>query len=155
MGIKSGVVNLLQNKTGTSYFISENQMKRHQTAMLTVPKTSLFERAFKVQTGELLWRQRQHEEENLTYRRHRQSHGHGYTDKEGRQEDLRKESLCVSLGTVEPLDDETVELTELQPPALVLEAALAFQHFCFWGRGVLCIVWHRRQIRRRETKRRY
>lgn len=73
------------------------------------------------------------EEETLTYRRHRQSHRHGNADKEGRQEDLREEALCVSLGTVEPLDNETVELTELQPPALQLEATLAFQHLWFWG----------------------
>lgn len=52
-------------------------------------------------------------QKNLTYLRHRQSHCHGNTDKEGRQEDLREEALCVSFGTVEPLDDETMELTQL------------------------------------------
>lgn len=56
--------------------------------------------------------------EDLTYGRHRQSHRHGDTDEEGRQEDLREEALGVPLGAVEPLDDETVELTELQPPAV-------------------------------------
>lgn len=88
--------------------------------------------------------------ETLTYRRHRQSHRHGDADKEGRQEDLWEEALCVSLGAVEPLDDETVELTELQPPALQLEATLAFQHLWFWGWGVVCK--RDQEVRRRQQK---
>ena len=69
----------------------------------------------------------------LTYRRYRQRNSHGHTDKEGGQEDLRKEAFGVSLGTVESFDDEAVELTQSQPPALQLKAALTFQHL--WLRG--------------------
>lgn len=84
-------------------------------------------------------------EEHLTYCGHRQSHSHGNAHEEGRQEDLGEEALRVPLGAVEPLDDETVELTELQPPALQLEAALALQHLCFWGGRALCVVCRRRE----------
>ncbi|KAF3851642.1 hypothetical protein F7725_013414 [Dissostichus mawsoni] len=54
------------------------------------------------------------------------------SDKEGWQEDLREEALGVSLGTVEPLDDEAMKLTQLQPPALQLEAALPLQDLRLW-----------------------
>lgn len=58
---------------------------------------------------------------------HGQSHSHGHADEEGRQEDLGEQAFGVPLGTVEPLDEEAVELAELQPPALQPEAALALQ----------------------------
>lgn len=40
-----------------------------------------------------------------------QSDGHRHTDEEGGEQDLGEQDLGVSFGTVEPLDDETMELT--------------------------------------------
>lgn len=60
----------------------------------------------------------------LTDLRHRQSHGHGHAHEKGRQQDLGEEALGVPLAAVKPLDEEAVKLTQFQPPAVQLEAAL-------------------------------
>lgn len=64
----------------------------------------------------------------LTYGGHGQGNSHGHAHEEGGQHDLGEEALGVPLGAVEALDNEAVELAQLQPPALQLEAALALQH---------------------------
>lgn len=81
----------------------------------------------------------------LTYLRYRQSHGHGHTHKKGRQQDLGEKALCVPLCAVKPLDEEAMKLTQLQPPAIQLEAALSLQD-CFRGWGVLFIYWRRKEM---------
>lgn len=58
--------------------------------------------------------------------RDRQCYGHGHTDKEGRQQNLRAEGFRVSASTVEAFHQEPMELPHLQPPALQLAAALAY-----------------------------
>lgn len=78
-----------------------------------------------------------------TYFGHRKRHRHGHADKESRQEDLREERLGVALGAVEAFDDQPMELAQLQPRALQLEAPLPSQVI------VLCLrllVWDGRSM---------
>lgn len=53
---------------------------------------------------------------------------------------MGEEALGVSLGTVEPLNDEAVKLTQFQPPPLQLETALPLQVFQLWGGGIFWIA---------------